>query len=167
MTLAMAHADWAETKAYTFCVRSGLQGRRQHWAQHCVLFGQGGKPQSRQNFGLPSVQFTHGVGVHSVGPHFCGATPQPKALAAQHAPGQSPLGGFGGIGGAGAGPAPRLQLPAATQPMPQALGHGMFWPSSLSVPLTIAHVCAGLGCGQTVVQPSQSQKNMVAVWPRA
>ena len=49
--------------------RSGLQGRRQHWAQHCVLFGQGGKPQSRQNFGLPSVRFTHGV--RALGrPHF-------------------------------------------------------------------------------------------------
>ena len=53
---------------------------------------------------------------------------QPNADAAQHAPGQSPVGYLGGLGGTGEWPSPRVQLPGLTQPAaasPHAVGHGI------------------------------------------
>ena len=107
------------------------------------------------------MQFTHGVGMHSPGPHFCGATPHPKALAAQHAPGESPGGGVGGAGGKGVGPRPRVQLPT----MAAVGGQVMLLPSGAMVPLLRAQRWLLFGSGQTTVQSCQSQKNMVGVRP--
>jgi hypothetical protein len=128
-----------------------------------VLFGHAGKPQSAQYFFLPSVQFTQGLGLHSVEPQRCGLTPQPNADAAQHAPGQSPLEYLGGRAGTGAGPFPRDQLPALTQPaaaLPHVFGQGRDCPSDESVLLISAHLYGHTGYGQVRLQSESYGKGM-------